>query len=62
MIWDRYEAAILRFGRSKWSTVLLLAYSVVWLGWCWWAKEAPGFDGIITIILGEIALATLRRK
>lgn len=61
-MWDRWERHVLAFGRSKWSTVALLAFGAVWIGVEAMRGKWIGFDGAITIILGEIALATLRRK
>jgi hypothetical protein len=57
---SRWERACARFGASPWSSGALLLYGVAWI-----AAEAArgkwiGFDGFITLALGEIALASLR--
>lgn len=55
-----WERVVLRFGISPWSSLGLVLYGLVWIGFEASRGKWIGWDGFITLVLGEIALASLR--
>jgi membrane-bound ClpP family serine protease len=57
---DVYERRVFAFGVSLWSTFALVVYGIVWVVAEAFRGKWIGWDGFITLALGEVALATLR--
>jgi membrane-bound ClpP family serine protease len=57
---NAWERTVLRFGISPWSSAALVLYGVAWVVAEALRGKGIGWDGAITLILGEIALASLR--
>lgn len=57
---DAWERRVLAFGISPWSSAALLVYGALWIGIEAVRGKSIGWDGVLTLVLGEIALATLR--
>jgi membrane-bound ClpP family serine protease len=55
-----WERTVLRFGISPWSSLALVIYGVAWVTAEGLRGKGIGWDGVITLVLGEIALASLR--
>lgn len=56
----RLEVTVGRFGVSPWSSAALAVYGIAWITAEAMRGKWIGWDGFITLILGEIALASLR--
>jgi len=56
-----WERSVLAFAISPWSSGALLLYAFVWTAAEALRTKAMGWDGFITLALGEVALATLRK-
>lgn len=59
---DAWERTAARFAASPWASGVLALYAVVWVGAEAMRGKAIGWDGWITIIALEVALATYRKR
>ena len=56
------ETSVRAFAISPWSSAALWTYGASWVFSEAMRGKGIGWDGVITLILGEVALATLRKK
>ena len=57
----RWEVAVAAFAASPWASAVLAGYGLMWIGAEAMRGKWIGWDGFITLIALEVALATYRR-